>query len=405
MRVTQSSNQAQFIAAVDTLESNLAQTQNQISTNLSFSTPSQNPVAAGAVDGYNQALAQSTQYDSNANSAQTRLGTEDSTLSQVQDALQSLRDLALQANSGTVSIADRNAIAAQATQIQSSLVSLANTQDGNGEYIFGGFKTQTQPFALSPTGATYSGDSGQRQLQIAAGQSLADGDNGNTVFNQIKTGNGVFTATATPSNTGSGVLGATTVSNTAAYTGDSYVLTFKALPPSTTANGYDLKDTTTNTTVSGTYTDGQSIAFNGGQVTLTGQPAIGDTFSVAPSTNQSVFTTVQNLITALQSGATTSSAASQAQLNNSINGAINNIDQALNQTSNVRSSIGGRLNSITTQLSVSSSQQIQLQSSISSLQSLDYASAITKLDGQNTTLSAALQAYTITQGLSLFKFL
>jgi flagellar hook-associated protein 3 FlgL len=305
MRVTQSSNQSQFIAAVDALESNLAQTQNQISTNLSFSTPSQNPVAAGAVDGYNQALAQSTQYDSNANSAQTRLGTEDSTLTQVQNALQSLRDLALQANSGTVSAEDRSAIAAQATQIQSSLVSLANTQDGNGEYIFGGFKTQTQPFALSPTGATYSGDSGQRQLQIAAGQSLADGDNGNTVFNQIKTGNGVFTATATPSNTGTGVLGATTVSNTAAYTGDTYVLTFKALPPSTTANGYDLQDTTTGTTVSGTYTDGQSIAFNGGQVTLSGQPAISDTFTVAPSTNQSVFTTVQNLITALQSGGTT----------------------------------------------------------------------------------------------------
>jgi flagellar hook-associated protein 3 FlgL len=405
MRVTQSSNQSQFIAAVDALESNLAQTQNQISTNLSFSTPSQNPVAAGAVDGYNQALAQSTQYDSNANAAQTRLGTEDSALSQVQNALQSLRDLALQANSGTVSSADRIGIAAQATQIQASLVSLANTQDGGGEYIFSGFKTQTQPFALSATGATYSGDSGQRQLQIAAGQSLADGDNGNTVFNQIKTGNGVFTAAATPGNTGSGVLGATTVSNTAAYTGDSYVITFKALAPSTTANAYDLKDTTTNTTVSGTYTDGQAISFNGGQVTLTGQPAIGDTFSVAPSTNQSVFTTVQNLITALQSGGAASTSASQAQFNNSINGAINNIDQALNQTSNVRSSIGGRLNAITTQLSVSSSQQIQLKSSISSLQSLDYASAITKLDAQNTTLSAALQAYTITQGLSLFKFL
>ena len=61
--------------------------------------------------------------------------------------------------------------------------------------------------------------------------------------------------------------------------------------------------------------------------------------------------------------------------------------------------------SITTQQSVAGSQQIQLQSSISSLQSLDYAGAITTLDQQNTTLSAALQAYTITQGLSLFKYL
>ena len=54
---------------------------------------------------------------------------------------------------------------------------------------------------------------------------------------------------------------------------------------------------------------------------------------------------------------------------------------------------------------IAGSQQVQLQTSISSLQSLDYATAITTLDQQNTTLSAALQAYTLTQGLSLFKFI
>src|SRR6202045_1306975 len=202
MRVTQSLNQAQFVAALTTLESNLSQTQNQISTNLAFTTPSQNPVAAGAVTNYNQALSQSQQYDTNANSAQTRLNTEDSTLSQVQDALQSLRDLALQANSGTLTSQDRTALATQATQIQASLVSLANTQDGNGDYIFGGFVTQSQPFALTATGATYSGDQGQRQVQIAGGQSVAVGDNGAAVFNQIKTGNGTFTAAAGAGNTG-----------------------------------------------------------------------------------------------------------------------------------------------------------------------------------------------------------
>ena len=80
-------------------------------------------------------------------------------------------------------------------------------------------------------------------------------------------------------------------------------------------------------------------------------------------------------------------------------------DQALNGFSNVRASVGARLNTITTQQSVAGSQQVQLQSSISSLQSLDYASAITTLNQQNTTLSAALQAYSLTQSLSLFKYI
>src|ERR1700733_2822326 len=113
MRVTQNLSQLNFVSALNTLEANVAQTQNQISTNLSFTAPSQNPVAAGAVNNYGQALAQSKQYDTNANSAQTALSTEDNSLSQVQSALQSLRDLALQANSGALTSADRAAIAVQ----------------------------------------------------------------------------------------------------------------------------------------------------------------------------------------------------------------------------------------------------------------------------------------------------
>jgi flagellar hook-associated protein 3 FlgL len=399
MRVTQSTNQTLFLSAVATLEANLSQTQNQISSNKSFTTASQNPTAAGAVNNYNQALAQSQQYDTNSNSAQTRLSTEDSTLSQVQTQLQSLRSLALEANNSTLSAQDRQSIASQATQIQNSLIALANTTDGNGEYLFGGFATQAQPFTVSATGATYNGDQGQRQVQIAAGQTVADSDNGDSVFNQIKNGNGTFVTTAPTINTGSGVVGATTVTNPTQYAAGNgqYSINFAA------GGAYQVLDSANNVVTSGTYTDGNTISFAGIQVTLTGQPAAGDKFAVAPSTNQSVFTTVKNLVAALQTGSNSSLATTQ--LNNSIATSLNGLDQALDQMSNVRASIGGRLNAITTQQSVASDQQIQLQTNISSLQSLDYASALNTLTQQQTTLSAALQAYSLTQGLSLFKFL
>ncbi len=398
MRVTQGMEQAQFLTALNQLESNISTTQNDISTGLSFTTASQNPVAAGLVSGYNQVLAQSQQYTANGNSAQSSLNTEDSALTQVQDALQSLRDLALEANNATETAQDRSAIATQAQQIQGTLLALANTQDGSGNYIFGGFATQAQPFALSATGATYSGDQGQRQVQIGAGQTVVVGDNGDLVFNQIKTGNGTFNVTAAAGNTGTGIIGAATVTDPAAYGGGSFSIEFTA--PDT----YQVVNTATHAVVAGgAYTAGQAIAFAGVQVTLSGQPAAGDSFSVAPSTNQGIFTTVQNLVTALQQS--TATPAGQAQLNNSISGAINNIDQALDQTQTVQSSVGARLNTITTQQSVATSQQTQLQQSISTLQSLDYASAVTSLDSQNTTLSAAMQAFTLTQGLSLFKYL
>jgi len=139
MRVTQSLEQTQFLAAINSLESGINQTQSQMSSGLQFTTASQNPTAAGSVNNYEQALAQSQQYGTNATSAQTNLNTEDNALTQVQSQLQSLRSLALEANSGILTNSNLSAIATQAVQIQNSLLSLANTTNGNGEYIFGGF--------------------------------------------------------------------------------------------------------------------------------------------------------------------------------------------------------------------------------------------------------------------------
>jgi flagellar hook-associated protein 3 FlgL len=397
MRVTQGSQQTQFLATVDALEAGISQTQNHVSTSLSFTTPAENPTAAGAVAAYDQLLSQNQQYSTNANAAQTGLNTEDNALTQVQTQLQALRNLALEANSGTESSQNLSAIATQAQEIQNSLLSIANTQDGNGNYIFGGFASQTQPFALNPTGASYAGDQGQRLIQIGAAQTVAAGDNGDTVFNQVKTGNGTFQVTAASTNAGGGTIGASSVLDPTAYTGGSYSISFTA------PDAYQVLDSTNNVVASGTYTSGQAISFAGVQVTLNGTPAAGDSFAVAPSTNQSIFTTVQNLITALQNGSGTS--ASNTQLTNAVATAISNIDQGLAQTQTVQASVGGRLNAITTQLSVATSQQTQLQTSISSLQGLNYAAAITTLDAQNTTLSAAFQAFTLTQGLTLFKYI
>ncbi len=207
------------------------------------------------MNNYTQALAQSQQYVTNSNAAQTRLSTEDNALSQVQSSLQSLRDLALEANNSGLSDQDRSAIATQATQIQNTLLGLANTQDGNGEYLFGGFSTGTQPFTLSASGATYNGDQGQRMVQIGPGQTIPDSDNGNAVFQQIKNGNGTFNVTlpAPPAgNTGTGVVGAASVSNPQTYAAGNGQYTIDFTAPGT----YEVRDSTNAVIDTGAYTSG-----------------------------------------------------------------------------------------------------------------------------------------------------
>jgi flagellar hook-associated protein 3 FlgL len=397
MRVTNTSGQAQFLAAVNALQSSIAQTQSHLSANLAFTTASENPTAAGSVANYTQALAQSTQYVTNSNSAKTNLDVEDNALAQVQNQLQALRTLTVEAGNGTLTQADRTSIATQAVQIQNSLLALANSQNGNGEFIFSGYAAQTQPFSLTATGAAYAGDQNQRSVQIAAGQTVADGDSGDAVFNQAKNGNGTFTVDAGAANSGSGLIGASSVTDATAYDGGTYSINFTA--PGT----YEVRDAANALVSTGAYTDGGTIAFNGVQVAITGTPNTGDAFTVAPSANTSLFATVNSLVANLQSK--TPTAASVNQVQNKLAGSLNSLDQALAHISNVRTSVGGRLNSITTSQTVATGQQTQLQQSISSLQGLDYASALTTLTQQQTTLSAALQSYQLTQGLSLFKYL
>ncbi len=233
----------------------------------------------------------------------------------------------------------------------------------------------------------------------AAGQPITLGDEKVTLNGAPNSGdsfavnpstNANYTVKPATGNTGTGYAGPI------GYSGGAYTIKFQ------TPSSYQVLDAGGNPVTSGAYTAGQAITFAGVQVTLTGTPAVNDTFAVAPSSNQNLFTTVQNLITAIQSGAGSSN---QSTLNNSIASGINNLDQAISSTSTVQADVGGRLNSITTQLAVQTSQQIQLQKTISGLQGLDYAAAITSLDSQNTTLSASMQAYTLTQGLTLFKYM
>src|ERR1700759_2919031 len=118
MRITEGMGQFQFVTSIQSLEQAINQSQNQISSNLAFTTAAQNPVGAGEVNNYKQALSASQQFGASASSAQTNLQTEDNALSQVQNQLQSLLTLALEANSGTLNNSNRQGIASQVQQIQ-----------------------------------------------------------------------------------------------------------------------------------------------------------------------------------------------------------------------------------------------------------------------------------------------
>ena len=87
----------------------------------------------------------------------------------------------------------RAAIALEIRQLMDEVLGLANRKDANGEYMFAGFQGQTAPFSHNGSGTfTYSGDQGQRRLQVGPSRTIADGDSGLDVFMKIPTAAGGY---------------------------------------------------------------------------------------------------------------------------------------------------------------------------------------------------------------------
>ena len=138
-------------------------------------------------------------------------------------------------------------------------------------------------------------------------------------------------------------------------------------------------------------------------VLIKGDPANGDKFTVSPSNNQSIFETVGNLIEALETPPSGSSAATQ--LENSLNSALKNINNSLEHVLAQRSTIGSRLQEIDTLESVGGDQDIQFEDMLGQLQHVDFAKAISDLQRQQLYLQAAQQSYIRVSSLSLFNYL
>lgn len=411
MRISTSWMYQQQLSTMLNQQSELAQTQNEVSTGNAINVASDNPTGAAQIVGLNHILAENTQYASNISSANTRLSTESNTLTSVNNLLSSVNDIALSAINGAMSSTDLSNMATQLTQYRDQLVQLANTTDANGQALFAGTSTTTTPFVSnSSTGAvTYAGNDQQSFSAIGSGLQVANSDAGSNIFMNLAAGNGSFVSSAGASNTGTLVVGSNSVTDTAAWSAatasgpvnDTITFGANGTYNVTDASGNPVLDSSGNP-VTGTYTDGGSISFNGITINMSGTPNTGDTVKVQSDTTsntQDVFTTLNNMIAALQSGG------SAASINNTLNRQLESLNQAMNTVSTTQVSVGSRIDTLQQQSTSYSDLSVTYQSALSDVQNVDMATAISNLSLQSTALQASQQVFAKIQGTSLFDYL
>jgi len=394
MRISTVGFQDDALAQMQALETDISQTQSQLSTGLQLQNAADNPSGMAQVNELNVQLSASQQYVTNGQAASANMTLEEQALTEATNVLQSAQSLAVQANNTSLSVSERQNIATQLQQQLQQLVGIANSTDSNGNYLFGGYASEAQPFSQSGNSVTYSGADAVSQVQISADQRISGGDTGASVFMNIPAGNGTFTTAAAAGNTGTASIDAGSVTNLSAWVPDTYTISFTSPTQYQVTNGAD------TVVASGTYTSPGTIAFDGVQVTVSGTPATGDKFTIAPAGTASAFSTLSNLITTLNS--TTLNA---GQLTTQISGALEQIGNAVTNIDNVQASVGARLNAITSSQSTAQSEQTDLQTSVSQLSDVDYAAAVTQLNTEEVSLQAAQESYASLSKLSLFNYL
>jgi flagellar hook-associated protein 3 FlgL len=391
---------------LNTLQSAIARTQMQLSTNKRNLTAADDPIASARALEITQSQSMNTQFGTNRSNANASLSLVDKTLQSVTGQIQDIQTLIVTAGNGGYDASNREALATELEGRLTDLIGLANTADGTGGYLFSGYQSTTQPFSKTTTGAAYQGDQGQRVLQVGSARKMPISETGSAIFEAISTGNGRFTTTAAGANTGSGIVSPGAVVDSTQVTGHDYAIKF-AVAGTPAVTTYTVTDTTasppTDVLTAQPYTEGATIAFGGMSMDIKGAPADGDSFSVKPSEKQSVFTTITNLIQTLRAPADGSNG--RAALANGLNTASSNMKNALDNVLTVQASVGARMKELDNLDSTGDDLNIQYQTALGDLQDLDMVKAISLFSQQQQTLQAAQMSFKTMSGLSLFNYI
>jgi flagellar hook-associated protein 3 FlgL len=343
------------------------------------------------------------QYNRNLSVARSDLSYQENVLDSINDGLQRVRELTVQANNPTNHDSARVSIAKEIDQRMQEIISLANSRDANGEYMFSGTQSTTTPFVKSGDAFVYQGDQSIRKVQIGEGQSVVIRDSGADIFMKIPGGDGNVQIEPGAGNTGSVLVGQYAASNE--FVGGAYSVEFELQGPEQEMH-YVIRDSATptpNVVADAPYVDGETISFSGVNIALSGVPQPGDTLTIKPAANQNIFDIVGAISAALKMPGTDSTAT--AKIQNAMGRGLANLDQALQAVNNQRATLGARLNTIDATEDVNLDFKLQLETVLSDTQDLDYAEAISRFNQQLTSLQAAQQAFVKTSELSLFRFL
>lgn len=165
------------------MQSQILKLNQQVTAGQKVLVPSDDPVSSARALDLTQSQALNSQYETNRKNANSSLAQVSSTLSSFTDMLTKLKSDVIKAGNQSFSNAERANLASELKSNFQEVLGYANTTDGQGNYLFSGFKSSTQPFTLDGNGnVVYNGDQGTMSLQVDATRQMEISASGQSIF-------------------------------------------------------------------------------------------------------------------------------------------------------------------------------------------------------------------------------
>jgi flagellar hook-associated protein 3 FlgL len=404
MRVSTSQFYFQSAQMMSQKTSEVSDQMAHISSGLRVHTAKDDAVTYGTLSGLKDDLANIEKYKRNITMAESDNNLQEVVFSDAELVLNRIKEDMLLANNGAY---DTEALQTLANQVRDSfdqLLDIANTQNENGDYIFAGYQTDLQPFSQNTDDSVlYTGDTGINQLQISKNITIPTNQTGDAAFISVDNAIGDFSPDYITNTSGVAVESAKITDRNlynSTVTPHEYTFSFDAV-----TNDLTVTDSGGGIVFpAAPYTAGQTITFDGVDVTLSGNPLPGDSFVISEEEEISIFETVNSAIEWMERGVV-SDDQNPEQHQVDYSAVLTQLSTALNHITSRRVDAGVRLQILETQENRHLDTELATTSDRSQIEDLDYAKAISEFEQSQIALQASQQTFTTVQGLSLFNYI
>ncbi|PKG81114.1 flagellar hook-associated protein 3 [Colwellia sp. 75C3] len=366
-------------------------------------------VSFGTLAGYKNDLANIEKYKRNIDRAESHNNLQEVVFADAEMILDKIKQDMLLANNGRMSSEDLQTLADQIRNSFDQLLDIGNTQNENGDYIFSGYQTELQPFSQQTDGSVaYSGDTGVNEIQVAKNIKIATNQTGDAAFLNVANAIGDFSVnypSIIPVNTSGVAVESANVTDRNAYNVSSGPFTFATDP---ITNDLTVTDSTLTVVfpvfpaAPVPYVAGQTISFEGVDVTLSGNPLPGESFVISEQEEISIFETVNSAIAWMEQG-TVSVNHEQHQVD--YNTLLTQINSTMSHITSRRVDSGIRLQVLDNQTNRHLDTELAVSSNKGKIEDLDFAKAISEFEQAKIALQASQQAFSKVQGLTLFNYI